>query len=283
MKFFRALMDSLSGLIRFGGKNFPPRLPREFVPEYRPPRFDDPPEEVPEENPLTQEDVKISEPVAELIPEPIPEQIPLIPDSIGKTLVAKGIITPSELSEALERQKQEPAKYLGQILVEMGCPQSKIIKGLYYSKKRKKVGEILVELNFITRKQLFEALHEQLELKGRGRHEYLAKLMIRRCFINETQYLEALSAHFSMPVISLKDYIVIPAMQTAVGERYALKNRIIVLDDENDIAVAIAEPHWEVLDHLEIAVPREKHILFYLARASEINHCLEIAYRHGDI
>ncbi|MGD0170435.1 MAG: zinc ribbon domain-containing protein, partial [Smithella sp.] len=69
---------------------------------------------------------------------------------IGQILVKKKVITEFDLGVAMERKRLEPKKYLGQILAEMGCPQSKIMKAIYYSNKRKKLGEILVELGIIT-------------------------------------------------------------------------------------------------------------------------------------
>src|SRR5512145_2736521 len=91
-------------------------------------------------------------------------------EKIGQILVSKKIISGSDLDKAIEQKKKEPNKYLGQILCEMGLPQSKIIKGLHYSNKRKKLGEILVELNIITEEQLIDVLVLQKDLKNKGMH-----------------------------------------------------------------------------------------------------------------
>ena len=208
-----------------------------------------------------------------------PKPVSLSSDGIGKMLVEKGIIKPADLMEAMERKRLEPDKYLGLILAEMGVPQSKIMNRIYYANKRKKLGEILVDLHYITNQQLYDALIEQRHLKEKGKHVYLARLMVNNRMIKEEHYITALSAHFSMPVVSLKDYTVIPSRQKAVGERYALRNRIVVLNDgRDDVAVAIAEPHLSVFDHLEKAMPRGKYVLFNIARASEIDRCFQVAY-----
>ena len=305
MKFFRTLLDHSSRIIGFGSQNYPRRLPKDFQPirfdNSFPDTFDDsfsnasepshyhaawPPssdrfedsaepsyyeDEMPADSTLNY-DQGYTAPVS------------IRPHGIGKVLVAKGIIKPSDLMEAMERKKLESGKYLGQILAEMGIPQSRVMNQIYYSNKRKKLGEILVELNFITNQQLYDTLIEQRHLKARGTHVYLAKLMVNNRIINEEHYITALSAHFSMPVVSLKNYTLIPSLQKTVGERYALRNRIIVLSDgEDDVAVAIAEPHLSVFDHLEKAMPRGKYILFHIARASEINFCLQVAYGHDSL
>jgi hypothetical protein len=84
----------------------------------------------------------------------------------------------------------------------------------------------------------------------------------------------ALSAHFSMPIVSLKGHTTSPALQKVIGEKYAFRHRIVVLRDEPDhVKVALAEPHLEVFGYLEKAMPKGKHIMFYLARESEVEDC----------
>jgi hypothetical protein len=84
----------------------------------------------------------------------------------------------------------------------------------------------------------------------------------------------ALSAHFSMPIISLKGHTLSPALQKVVGEKYSFRHRIVVISDETDhVKVALAEPHLEILGYLEKAMPKGKHIMFYLAKESEIEDC----------
>jgi len=300
MKFIRTLLDRSSRIIHFGSQNYPKRLPKDFKPirfdNELPDSMDDTFGEMPESSHYRAAPLKRFEDSAEPfyyedgLPAVSPQKqnpehtapVSILPDGIGKVLVSKGIIKPSDLMEAIERKKMEPGKYLGQILAEMGLPQSRVMNSIYYSNKRKKLGEILVELDFITHQQLYDTLREQQHLKARGNHVYLARLMVNNRMIGEEHYLAALSAHFSMPVVSLKNYAVAPSLQKAVGERYALRNRIIVLSDSaDDVAVAMAEPHLSVIAHLEKAMPRGKYIMFRLARASEINFCLQIAYGYG--
>lgn len=171
-----------------------------------------------------------------------------------------------ELTVAMERKKREPNKYLEQILSEMGLPQSKIIKGICYSNKRKQLGQVLVELNIITAEQLHDNLLQQKYLKNRGIYTPLGTLLARNRTISEANYVDALSAHFSMPVVSLKDVSVSPLLQKVVGEKYALKNRIVVLSNRLlKVAVAMAEPYLSIFENLEKAMPKGKSVLFCLA------------------
>lgn len=200
-------------------------------------------------------------------------------NKIGQILVSKGIISESDLNIAMDLKKREPEKYLGQILCEMGLPQSKIMKGLYYSNKRKKLGEILIELKIITREQLNDILNQQKQQKYFGIHKHLGHLLARSKMISEKDYVHALSAHFSMPVVSLKGYTVSRTMQKAIGEEYALENRIVVLNNSaRKLTVAIADPHLSVFEYLEKATPKEKHIVFCIAKSSEIEKSLDSVY-----
>jgi diguanylate cyclase (GGDEF)-like protein len=200
-------------------------------------------------------------------------------EKIGQILLSKKIITEHDLDEALKRKRQAPQKYLGQILCEMGLPQSLIIKGIHYSNKRKQLGQVLVELNVISAEQLNDNLLQQTHLKHRGVYKPLGTLLAENGIISEEHYIHALSAHFSMPTVMLKDYEVKPSLQKIIGEKYALENHIIVISNsKTKVTAAVADPHLSVIETLEKALPRGKNIYFYLAKASEIEVCLSKIY-----
>ena len=200
-------------------------------------------------------------------------------ESIGQILITKGIITEAELHEALKRQEREKDKYLGQILCEMGISQSRIVKALYYSQKRKQLGQILVDLKVITEDQLKNALTEQKKLSEKKKRKPLGTILVDTGVIDEDHYVKALSVHFSMPVISLKGYVVSELLQKAVGEQYALQQRIVVLENGSyRIVAAVAEPNLYMMEELERVVGPRKGIMFCIAKASEIELCLNMKY-----
>lgn len=203
-------------------------------------------------------------------------EAPSLSNMIGQILVKKKVITELDLDVAMERKKLEPNKYLGQILAEMGCPQSKIMKAIYYSNKRKKLGEILVELGIITATQLHDLLSHQTNQKQLGNPQNLGSILAYKGIISEENYLTALSAHFSMPLVSLKGFKVTSELQKAVGEKYAWRERIVVLkNDDSEVAVAIADPHLSFFENLEKIIPEGRYLTFCLAMSSEIESCLE--------
>ncbi len=199
---------------------------------------------------------------------------------IGQILVEKKIITQAQLERALNAQRQKPGKYLGQILVEMGISQLKIIKALYYSNKRKMLGQVLIDLNIISPDQLNRAIAEQKRLQTQfGVRKPIGSFLVELGFINMNDYLNALSIHFNMPIISLEAFKISPSLQKAFGEKYTYHHKIVVLQNSPDLVkIALPEPNLFILEELEKALPAGKGIFFFLARTSEIEACFQKTY-----
>jgi len=196
--------------------------------------------------------------------------------TLGQILVDKDIITERQLDSALRRQKLEKGKYLGQILLEMGVPQEEINKVLDSFYKRKRMGQILIDLKVITPKQLEEALVKQKDLRKEGIRKPLATLLVELGYISNRGYLRALSKFFNMPIISLEKFRPTPALQKAVGAKYAKRNMIIVMENNAAmIKLALAEPTFYIMEDLRKALPVRKRIEFYLADPYEIQTGLE--------
>jgi hypothetical protein len=193
----------------------------------------------------------------------------------GQILLSKKIITQAQLEAALERQVKEKNKYLGQILCEMGVPQSKIIKALHFSTKKKQLGQILTDLRIITPDQLHSALAEQRRLKQLNLKRSLGAVLCSMDILCEDDYLRALSIHFIMPIVPLKNFEVSDELQKVMGEKYCLHNKIIILNDSPQyIAIAIGEPNLLLIEELEKTQPPDKEVRFYLAKNSEIEYLL---------
>lgn len=196
--------------------------------------------------------------------------------TLGQILVEKGIIGRDQLDQALRIKAEDPGKYLGEILFEMGVSQEKINRALYYSNKRKTIGEILVDQKLVTREQLDEALSKQKKIKEKWGHTRpLGLLLIELGYINSRGYLTALSKHFNMPILSMKDYQPNPQLQKVIGERYAMERKIIVLENSaKTIKLVLAEPSTQIMEELQKAIPPGKTMEFYLASYGEIDEGL---------
>ena len=191
-------------------------------------------------------------------------------------MVEKSLLTQTQLDLALRRQKQQKGKYLGQILIEMGLvSQEKINKVLNTFSKRRRIGEILLDLQIITSQQLENALQKQEELQKQGVRKLLGTVVQELGYTDYDSYLRALSRHFNMPIISLETFYPTPTLQKALGEKYAMKNRIVVLENSPArIKLALAEPTHYALEEIQKAMPFGKTVEFYLARPYEVDSCL---------
>ena len=206
-----------------------------------------------------------------------PKTIKLVNKPLGKILLEKNIITGEQLLSALERQKLENGKYLGQIFLEMGIFQDEIHRALDYYHKRKKIGEVLLDAKILTSSQLEEALKKQREHKED--RQPLGKILLELGYINNEQYLQALARHFIMQIISLVEFVPSQALQELVGEYYAFTKKIIVLQNEDEkIKLALPEPTIFLMQEIQRFGPEGKRIEFYLAKSAEIDPCLEKLY-----
>jgi type IV pilus assembly protein PilB len=193
---------------------------------------------------------------------------------LGEILLEKYIITQEMLDFALELQKKERGKYLGQIFLELGIPQDQLNEALDYFQHRKKIGDILVEDKIILPAQLREALAKQRE--GGKFNKPLGRILMDFGYIDYDQYINALAKHFLMQVVSLKNFQPSKRLQKIIGEVYAKKNKIVVLENGLDkLKLALSEPNSTLVEEIRRFALLSKRIEFYLAQSSEIDPCLE--------
>jgi len=197
---------------------------------------------------------------------------------LGEILLDKGIISKSQLDVALKKQIREKDKYLGQILIEMGVPQEKINQILLYCNKRKPIGQILIDLGVITAEELEKVLEKQKQLKEKNIYKPLGILLVETGYTTYDVYLKALSKHFNMPIESLTNFVPCPSSQRSIGEKYAKKNRILVLENNpNTIKLALPEPTAQILDEIRRVSRPEKQVELYLASPYNIERCFKKA------
>jgi hypothetical protein len=196
---------------------------------------------------------------------------------LGQVLLERNIITQQELDLALARQRMDKGKYLGQILMEMGVPQDEIHKAMDAHRHRRKIGEVLVDAEAITPAQLEEGLKKQKEHKRERKP--LGRIFLEMGYINRKQWMEALAKHFTMPVVSLREFEGSRSLQKIIGEKFAMDKKIVVLQNENGkIRLAISEPNLFFMEELQKFSPMGKRIEFCLAEPEEIPSCLEKLY-----
>ncbi len=106
------------------------------------------------------------------------------------------------------------------------------------SRKRIRIGDLLVENKLISESQLNTALAEQKKTRRK-----LGRTLIDLGYIEESQLLRLLSKQLKIPYLDLRQYPIDPAVFPLLPEIYARRFRAIALSKENDrILVGMADP-----------------------------------------
>lgn len=141
----------------------------------------------------------------------------------------------------------------------------------------KKLGEILVEKNFITKDQLNEALELQKKSK-----EFLGVILINKKFIKEEQLMKALSEQFNIPFVKLEDEVI--DWDVCLKYAYTIspeKKALPIYQDEKTVIVAVRNPLDRVsLSQLEIVI-RPRTIRLVLVSESEISDFIKEVHRRS--
>jgi MshEN domain len=165
---------------------------------------------------------------------------------------------------------------MGEILLEMGVPQQKIDEALDGYNKRKPIGQIFLDLKIITPDQLQIALEKQSQFAKMAVRKPVGKLLVEMGVTTYKGYMDALSKHFNMAIVSLRGFFPSTSLQRAIGKAYAQRHQIVVLKESvTGIKLALAEPDPLVMDELRRAFPSGKSVEFCLADPHEIVDCLK--------
>ena len=104
---------------------------------------------------------------------------------------------------------------------------------------QRKLGQILVDLGYLTEDQLWDVLEEQKQSPG----EVIGQVARRMGLVTEEQITEALAEQFGMPVVSLEETTIPPKVLELVPETMASVYKIMPISlRENVLTVAMADP-----------------------------------------
>ncbi len=138
----------------------------------------------------------------------------------------------------------------------------------------KKVGEILVEQNLITRQDLLAALAHQQKEGGR-----LGDILVDRNLITRENLLAVLSSQFNVPITDLQKVHIQPQALALIPGEFARKSVIIPLEIiEDTLVVAMAFPD-DVRTIRDIATRTGKRVQIAIASKVDINNAIDINYR----
>lgn len=131
---------------------------------------------------------------------------------------------------------------------------------------RRKLGQILVDLGYLTEDQLWDVLEEQKQSPG----EVIGRVAVRMGLVTDVQVTEALAEQWGMQVVNLPETTIPPKVLELVPETMATVYKVMPISLKNDVlTVAMADPqNIAALDDLrnflgmEVrgAVSNESHI-----------------------
>ena len=103
---------------------------------------------------------------------------------------------------------------------------------------QRKLGQILVDLGYLTDDQLWDVLEEQKQSSG-----LIGQVAVRMGMVTEAQVTEALAEQWGMPVISLGETNIPPNVLELVPQTMAEIYKIMPVSLRDDVlTVAMADP-----------------------------------------
>jgi type IV pilus assembly protein PilB len=104
---------------------------------------------------------------------------------------------------------------------------------------QRRLGQILVDLGYLTEDQLWDVLEEQKQTAG----EIIGQVAIRMGLVTEVQVTEALAEQWGMPVVSLAETNIPPNVLEIVPQTMADIYKIMPVSLKNNVlTVAMADP-----------------------------------------
>ena len=147
----------------------------------------------------------------------------------------------------------------------------------------KKIGEILIELGFITQEQLNAALSQQKEGDSKKK---IGEILVELGFLNEIDLLKCLAGLFKVRYISSDKLLKMTIPQWVlelIPSDFAVKNNVFPFfcyDKSKIVSVAIADPENKQLPKLIKNVSGYNEVELYIALDSTIKAGIEKFYRN---
>ena len=143
--------------------------------------------------------------------------------------------------------------------------------------KTKRLGELLLDFNYITPKQLEEAIKHQQKTKKR-----LGEVLVELNYVQPDDLIQVLEFQLGVPHVKLSNYIFNPQLATYIPEHIARRHNVIALEKKGDkLLVAMSDPTNVVaIDDIEMTSglkvePR-------IATSEEIARAITQVYTFGE-
>ncbi|MBP1706705.1 MAG: type secretory pathway, ATPase PulE/Tfp pilus assembly pathway, ATPase PilB [Chloroflexi bacterium] len=140
----------------------------------------------------------------------------------------------------------------------------------------RKLGELLISGNLITREDLDQALEIQGKEGGR-----LGEILVKQGKVQPENILSVISVQSNVPMVDLKDQKIDPSVISLLTEEIARKSTILPIELKEDVLVmAMAYPD-DVRTIRDIATRTGKSVQIVLALPADILNAIDLYYRAG--
>ena len=155
---------------------------------------------------------------------------------VGELLVQESAITPEQLEKALAAKKEGKAyKPLGEICVDLKfLSRARLHQILNQYQKRISVGDLLIKLGLITPQQLDEGLEHQRKIGGK-----LGEILVSKGFIAEGALVDVLSIQMGILKVAPDFHLIDKTLLKGISEEFLLSNEIIPAFKEKNVLTLI--------------------------------------------
>lgn len=176
---------------------------------------------------------------------------------IGELLLAQNMINDDQLEHALAEHNRT-GMMLGKIIVLLGFVSEETLTGILGAqiklKKKKRIGDILIDQGFVTKEEVNSALDMQ---KTTGKK--LGTCLVDANTISESKILDVLSAQLEIPQVKLGSFTFDLGAAALIPEEMARTHKVVPLYRKHKVlTVAMADPtNLRTIDHIKFKTQLE--------------------------
>ncbi len=192
-----------------------------------------------------------------------------VPRKLGEMLVENGLLTESQLLDALQTQNRE-RKLLGEIIIQQGYTTKEKLDAALARQYGSKLGEILINKGLITFDQLLQCFEEQ-----KNSSKSVGEILIDKGFMKEADLMEGLSKQYNMPYVKLSNYDINPDAVSKIPLDALKKYCVFPINVEDSMLVVATSNPEDFIAESDLRFLSGMYIKFVLASKSDLLSFLE--------
>jgi hypothetical protein len=195
--------------------------------------------------------------------------MPSIPKKLGELLIESNLVSEQQLLAALAIQENNK-RPLGEILIDQGYITKERLEAVLAKQTGSKLGEILISSKILNFSQLQKALDiQRMELRSLG------DILIELGYVSDNDLLEALSNQYKLERVNLSQYNINAAAFSKIPIDVLKHYNVIPIDIKNGFFVVATSDPENVLAISDLSFISGMHVKLVLASKKEIKSLLE--------